>query len=103
MQVGQTLSKAIFRGINDARLNHIEIAGSSYSPPPEVKKAVVKAKMRETAPDKRIEVPVAPPPAVRLANVLKKNKPAGTGTSAIMAVSTGRLRTSLRRRHLNPG
>lgn len=55
----------------------MEIAGSHYDPPLEIKKVLVEAKAREKAPDKKIEVPVTPPTlptAVRLATALKKNK-----------------------------
>lgn len=78
VHAGQKLPKAIFREVNDARLNRVEIAGASYNPPPEVKKALVEAKARERAPDKKIHAPPIAPPtlpaAVRLAAALKKSK-----------------------------
>jgi hypothetical protein len=78
VHAGQKPSKAIFRDVNDARLNRVEIAGSRYNPPPEMKKALIEAKSRESAPDRKIEVPPIAPPAlpaaVRLAAALKKSK-----------------------------
>jgi hypothetical protein len=74
----QKPSKAIFREVDDAGINHIEIAGSNYDPPLAVKKALVEAKARESGADKKIEVPPIVPPslpaAVRLAAALKKSK-----------------------------
>ena len=78
VHAGQNPPKAIFRDITDVALNRVQIAGSTYSPPPEVKKALVEAKAREAVPNKRIEVPIAPPSlpaAMLLANTLKKSKP----------------------------
>lgn len=77
VHAGQKPSKAIFRDIIDAELNRVEIAGSTYSPPPEVKKALAEAKALEATPDNKVEVATAPPSlpaAIRLANTLKKNK-----------------------------
>jgi hypothetical protein len=78
VHAGQRPSKAIFRDVDDARLNRVEIAGSHYDPPPEVKKALAEAKARESEPDKKIDVPPVAPPtvpaAIRLAAALKKSK-----------------------------
>lgn len=78
VHAGQTPPKAIFREVENARINRVEIEGSHYSPPPEVKQALIEARARESAPDKKIEVvPIAPPTlpaAVRLAASLKKSK-----------------------------
>lgn len=78
VHAGQSPRKAIFSEVTDPQLSRIEIAGSSYDPPPEVKKALVEAKARESAPDKKVEVPPIAPPtlpaAIRLAAALKKNK-----------------------------
>jgi hypothetical protein len=56
VHAGRAPSKALFREVNDPRINRVEIVGSSYNPPPEVKKALAEAKARESAPDKKIEV-----------------------------------------------
>jgi hypothetical protein len=77
VHAGQKPAKILFREVSDPQLSRVRIEGSSYNPPPEVKKAIEEAKARESAPEKKIEVAVAPPTlpaAVRLAAALKKNK-----------------------------
>jgi hypothetical protein len=71
VHAGQSPPKAIFREVDDPRVNRVEIVGSSYNPPPEVKKVLIEAKAQEKEPAKKIEVPNAAlptlPAAVRLA------------------------------------
>jgi hypothetical protein len=78
VHAGQSPPKAIFREVDDPRVNRVEIVGSSYNPPPEVKKVLIEAEAREKEPAKKIEVPSAAlptlPAAVRLAAALKKSK-----------------------------
>ena len=78
VHAGQKPAKALFREISDLRLERVEISGSSYNPPPEVKKALVDARARESAPDRKIVIPpvAAPtlPAALRLAAALNRKK-----------------------------
>jgi hypothetical protein len=53
VHAGRRPPKAVFREVDDPGLNRIAIAGSSYNPPPEVKKALVEAKERESRPTRR--------------------------------------------------
>ncbi len=78
VHAGRAPHKAIFREVNEPTLNRVEIRGSGYNLPPEVKKVLIDAKVREKQPDKRIDVALTAPPilpaAVRLAASLKKGK-----------------------------
>jgi hypothetical protein len=77
VHAGQKPHKIQFREITDRMLDQVKIEGSMWNPAPAVRQALAEAKARESMPDKKVEVTIAPPTlpdAVRLAAVLKKGR-----------------------------
>jgi hypothetical protein len=86
VRAGQKPHKILFRDVEDLRLNRIEIAGSRYEPPPEVRQATAEAQAREQAPENKVIVAIAPPTlpaAIQLASALKKTKSDEKGLASV--------------------
>ena len=97
VHAGQKPHKVLFREIGDRLLDRVEIAGLFWNPPPAVKQALAEAKARESVPEKKVEVTIAPPTlptAVRLVAALKKSKQDDRGLAYAVDPALFHVRTS---------